>query len=103
MTNIIKDFMKIYELQDAGEYFTNITVLMSAINKEFPKWLQISLKDKLLHMGYSKRLIDELAEAVVLVNYGQDTDVQSFVGFISLATTSDLWAVKGGNKRVEYY
>ncbi|XP_014479687.1 PREDICTED: prenylcysteine oxidase-like [Dinoponera quadriceps] len=99
--DIIGHFEKIYELQDAGKSFENITALMSAINEEFLNCLQTSLKDRLLHMGYSRRLIDELAEAVVVVNYGQDIDVQSFTGLVSLAGTgADLWSVKGGNKRV---
>ncbi|XP_032672865.1 prenylcysteine oxidase-like isoform X2 [Odontomachus brunneus] len=101
VNDVITNFEKIYELQDAGKYFANITALISAVNEEFPKWLQIPMKDHLLHMGYTDRLIDELAEAIVVVNYGQDTDIQSFVGLVSLAAVgSELWAVKGGNKEV---
>lgn len=102
LNDIIGEFEKIYELQDAGESFANITALISAVNEEFPKWLQMSMKDRLLQMGYTKRLIDELAEATVVVNYGQDTDIQSFVGLVSLAGAgTELWSVKGGNKEVK--
>lgn len=101
---MVRNFEKIYELQDAGKYFANITTLISAVNEEFSEWLQVSTKDHLLRMGYTERLIDELAEAVNVVNYGQDTDIQSFVGLVSLAAASpDLWAVKDGNKRVRCY
>jgi len=71
------------------------------MNEEFPRLLQVSLKDYLLQKGFTERLIDEVVEATTVVNYGQDVDIQSFVGLISLAGAGvDMWSVKGGNKRV---
>lgn len=101
---MIKDFGKIYDLQDDGKSFVNVTELLSAMNEEFPRLLQVSMKDYLLQKGFTDRLIDEVVEATTVVNYGQDVDIQSFVGLISLAGAGvDLWSVKGGNKRVIYY
>lgn len=100
---MIEDFIKIYDLQDAGRSFANVTALLSAINKDFPKLLQISMKDYLLHMGFTEKLINELVQAAIVVNYGQEIDIQSFVGFVSIAANDGLWSVKGGNKRVIYY
>lgn len=97
---MIEDFTKIYDLQDAGQSFANVTTLLSAMNKDFPKLLQISTKKYLLHMGFSEKLINELVQAAIVVNYGQEVDIQSFVGSISLAANGDLWSVKGGNKKV---
>ncbi|CAL1682199.1 unnamed protein product [Lasius platythorax] len=99
--DIVKDFGKIYDLQDDGKSFVNVTELLSAMNEEFPRLLQVSLKDYLLQKGFTERLINEVVEATTVVNYGQDVDIQSFVGLISLAGAGvDLWSVKGGNKRV---
>lgn len=99
----MKDFTSIYDLQDAGKSFRNVTSLLAAMNPEFPKLLQISMKDHLLNMGYSEKLINELVKAPLVVNYGQDIDVHSFVGCVALAgASSNLWSVKGGNKKVSF-
>ncbi|CAL7951839.1 unnamed protein product [Xylocopa violacea] len=101
VTSVINDFEKIYHLQDAGESFTNITSLLLAMNTKFPKLLQKSIKDYLENLGYSEKLINEIVEATVVVDYGQDVNVQSFVGLVSLAAAGfNLWSVKGGNKKV---
>lgn len=71
------------------------------MNKEFPSLLQLSIKDHLLHMGFTERLINELVQATAVVNYGQDVNIESFVGLISIAgADANLWSVKGGNKAV---
>lgn len=100
--DMLEDFGKIYDLQDDGESFVNVTALLSAMNKEFPGSLQLSTKDYLLRMGFTERLIDEVVQATTVVNYGQDVNIiQSFVGLISIAGAgADLWSVKGGNKGV---
>lgn len=98
---MIEDFTEIYSLQDRGQYFVNVTELLSAMNTDFPKLLKISMKETLLHLGYSEKLINELAQVATIVNYGQEVDkIQSFIGFTSLAAKGDLWSVKGGNKKV---
>lgn len=75
------------------------------MNKDFPKLLKISLKDQLLRNGFTQRLIDELAQAATVINYGQETTVmQSFVGLVALAgIDGNLWSIKGGNKQVMYH
>lgn len=101
ISSILSKFEKIYHLQDAGYSFANISSFMLAMNAEFPKALQISIKNELLNLGYSEKLIDEIVKTTVVVDYGQDTNVHSFVGFVSLAGAgSNLWSVKGGNKKV---
>lgn len=99
--SVISDFGKIYDLQDAGISFANVTGLLTALNGDFPNLLQTPIKKHLLSLGYREPLIDDLVKATLVVNYGQDTDVQSFVGCVSLAGAGyDLWSVKGGNKKV---
>ena len=101
VSSVLKDFTSIYDLQDAGKSFRNVTSLLAAMNPEFPKLLQISMKDHLSNMGYSEKLISELVKAPIVANYGQDIDVHSFVGCVALAgASSNLWSVKGGNKQV---
>lgn len=79
-----------------------MTALLSAMNKEFPRLLQTSIRDYLLHLGFTERLIDELVQSTITVNYGQDVNIHSFVGFVSLAGAGvELWSVKGGNKKVK--
>lgn len=79
----------------------NISSLLLSVNIGFSKLLKKSIKNELLDLGYSERLIDELVKTILVVNYGQDTSIHSFVGFVSLAGAgSNLWSVKGGNKKV---
>lgn len=81
--------------------FENVTSLLAAMNSEFPDYLIESIKNNLLNKGISEKLIDELVQATLVVNYGQETNVHSFVGYVSLAGAgANLWSVKGGNKLV---
>lgn len=98
---IMTDFEKIYDLQDAGKSFANVTALLAAMNENFPKMLQKSMETYFLEKEYDERFIEEFMKTTVVVNYGQGTDIHSFVGSVSLATIgSDLWSVKGGNNQV---
>lgn len=104
VTSIINNFEKIYRLQDDGEVFTNISSLLLSMNPGFPKLLEKSIKSEILDLGYSEKLINELVKTTLVVNYGQDTNVHSFVGFVSLAGAGfNLWSVKGGNKKVVFF
>lgn len=99
----IKKFVKIYDLQDAGRFYANVTAMLSAMDEEFPKLLQTNMKEHFMQKGFTERLIDEMAEAAVVTNYGQDTNIQSFVGAVSLAGIGcNLWSIKNGNKEVYY-
>ncbi|XP_012271016.1 prenylcysteine oxidase [Orussus abietinus] len=101
VNSVLENFENIYELQDHGKAFENVTGLMFAINKDFPEMLQVSTKQYLLNLGFSSKLIDELVETTIVVNYGQNTDIHGFVGCVSVAGAgANLWAVKGGNKEI---
>lgn len=98
---VLDNFEKIYNLQDNEVAFENVTSLLAAMNDDFPEYLTESIKNHLLNKGFSTKLIDELVQATLVVNYGQETNIHSFVGFVSLAGAgADLWSVKGGNKLV---
>lgn len=101
INGMLSDFVKIYDLQDAGQSFANVTALLSAMNKDFPKLLHTPMREHMLQNGFTKRLINELVQVATVVDYGQDVDIQSFVASVSLAGTSGgLWSIKGGNKGV---
>ncbi|XP_046615254.1 prenylcysteine oxidase-like isoform X1 [Neodiprion virginianus] len=101
VNTILDSFENIYRYQDEGVAYDNVHDLISAMSPEFPKLLQISTAEYLHSLGFSKEIINELVEATLVVNYGQNTDVHSFVGCVSVAGAgADLWSVKGGNKEV---
>ncbi|XP_033222178.1 prenylcysteine oxidase 1-like isoform X2 [Belonocnema kinseyi] len=98
---ILDNFDKIYDFHESGVAFENVSSLLYALNHDFPGLLNISLKDHLHNLEFSTLSIDELAEATLVVNYNQETNVHSFVGLVSIAGAgSDLWSIKGGNKKV---
>lgn len=81
--------------------YENVLDIISSMSPDFPKLLELSTSEYLQSLGYSKSIINEIVEATLVVNYGQNTDVQSFVGCVSVAGAgAGLWAVKGGNKEV---
>lgn len=101
VNSILDSFENIYHQQDNGMAYENVIDLLSAMNPEFPKLLQISTAEYLQSQGFSEDIIKELVEATLVVNYGQNTDVHSFVGCVSIAGAgAGLWSVKGGNKEV---
>ncbi|XP_066597597.1 prenylcysteine oxidase 1-like [Prorops nasuta] len=101
VNSILADFEKIYDLQDKGIPFLNTTSLLSAMNKDFIRLMQLPIKDHLLSLDYGEKLINELVQAIMVVNYGQETNIHSFVGAVAIAgADTGLWSVKGGNKKV---
>lgn len=100
-TELMNDFLKIYEIQKNGHAYTSVTDLLSSMNPKFVKLLSSSIKEVMKKDGFSDRFIDELVMAAMRTNYGQTTDIPAFVGAVSLAGVEDgLWSVKGGNKKV---
>ena len=64
---------------------------------------QRSTSEELItNLGWSEKLVDELITGAIRMNYGQDTAVNSFTSFISLAGMQDgyLWSVVGGNWQI---
>uniref|UniRef100_A0ABD2WI66 Prenylcysteine lyase domain-containing protein n=1 Tax=Trichogramma kaykai TaxID=54128 RepID=A0ABD2WI66_9HYME len=95
------DFERIYDFQNKGIGFDNVTALVQAMNPDFINLLQTPMEKHLTNLGYSSKLIKELVEATLVVNYGQDIDVHSFVASVSIAGAGfDLWSVKGAVKKV---
>lgn len=71
---------RIYNFQDDGYAFSNVADLLSAMDPSFNLMLERSLEAGLKHAGVSNLFIEELANAIMRVNYGQSPDAHQFVG-----------------------
>lgn len=71
---------RIYQLQDEGFVFSSISDLLSAMDPSFTDMLEHSLEESLKQQGISELFIQELATAVMRVNYGQSAEAHQFVG-----------------------
>lgn len=102
VTKVLEQFERIYELQEKGQAFETVADLLAAMNPSFLNLTRTEYKTLLGDdFGFSQRFINEIAQAVTLVNYGQTVSVHSFVGLVSFAGSgSQLWSVEGGNKLI---
>lgn len=98
ISDIVGKFERIYGLQKSGFAFPSVNDLLAGTDLELAEALHITIKEALRHDGFSKLLIDELATAATVVNYGQTTDIHKFVGSVALAGAgAGLFAIEGGN------
>ncbi|TGZ55281.1 hypothetical protein CRM22_010452 [Opisthorchis felineus] len=100
--SIIREFSKIYSLQDRGHCFTTTARLFEALKPEFlemTKWTYGDWLNKKFRV--SETFKEEIAYGLVSNNYCQNLSVHAFVGFITMATIiSKLFSVKEGNEQV---
>ncbi|XP_051126941.1 farnesylcysteine lyase isoform X3 [Andrographis paniculata] len=68
------------------------------------KWAELynlttmTLGEKLVEVGLSRLLIEELVTVITRINYGQSMNISGLAGAVSMAGSGgDLWAVEGGN------
>lgn len=98
---ILKWYAKIYDAQLSGKAFATVHSMFHSLSPLFDDLMTSSIGDYLKQLGFSTLFIKELARIAMRTNYGQDVDIQGFVGAVSLAgTQGDLWSVEGGNYRV---
>ena len=71
---------RIYKLQDEGTTFNNISELLWAMDPSFVDMLEHSLDSGLKEEGIADLFIQELAMAIMRVNYGQSVEAHQFVG-----------------------
>lgn len=101
LNSMLKDFVKIYKLQDNGFTFTNLEQFLTKLGPRLYQGSQTSLRESMVKQGFSRNIIDHLANIACLANYCQSNEIDGFVGLVSLAgTDGDLWAVKNGNYQV---
>lgn len=95
----LAQFKIIYTLQANRISFDTPTDMFERIG--LGSYLNQTIRDKLLDYDIPELIIDEIVAGVMRNNYGQDTNVNAFVGLVSMAGNSDeLWAVKGGNQKL---
>ncbi|XP_034367621.1 prenylcysteine oxidase 1 isoform X1 [Arvicanthis niloticus] len=100
--DLLDKFMRIYRYQSHDYAFSSVEKLMHAIGgDDYVKLLNQTLRDNLRKAGFSETFLNEMIAPVMKVNFGQSTDLNAFVGAVSMtAADSNLWAVEGGNKIV---
>lgn len=68
-------------MQSDNQSFDSTHDLLTAMDPSFVNYLNISIKDAYLnHEEFSECLINELVQASLRVNYGQNINVHEFVG-----------------------
>ncbi|PSN33871.1 Prenylcysteine oxidase, partial [Blattella germanica] len=101
--DMLKNFERIYSLQDKGVTFTSVRDMLDAMNPNFIEDMVSTTKEGFLEEGFSEKLIDELISATLTANYGQSTNVHKFVGSVSVAgAEGGLWSVNQGNSMVPH-
>lgn len=100
--DIFDKFMRIYRYQSHDYAFSSVENLLHSLGgDDFLGLFNQTLLETLQKAGFSEKFLDEMVAPINRVNYGQGTDLNGFVGAVSLACTdSGLWAVEGGNKLV---
>ncbi|KAL8174086.1 UNVERIFIED_CONTAM: Prenylcysteine oxidase [Gekko kuhli] len=99
---ILDKFMRIYRYQTYDYAFSSSESLLHALGgAEFLQMLNQTIDESMQKSGFSHKFINEIVTSVMRVNYGQSTNINGFVGAVSLAgVDSGLWSVEGGNKLV---
>ena len=111
VSNLLTNFATIYEKLDSGRGFRTVEELLRAmspvsksgdLSSEMIDLTKVTLRDKLLDIGVSEIMVDEIVTVASRVNYGQmPAELHAFVGSVGLAGIDGaLWAVHGGNKEV---
>lgn len=104
INSMLRHFSQIYVYQKRGVSFRNVRQLLSAMSYKFPDMLQKHFYEHLKNMSMSDVTIDELVQAISLVNYGQPVrQLHAFVGAVSSAGADfagTLWSIDGGNEQL---
>ncbi|KAB0338487.1 hypothetical protein FD754_024542 [Muntiacus muntjak] len=92
----------IYRYQSHDYAFSSVEKLLHSLGgDDYLGLFNRSLLETLQKAGFSEKFLDEIITPVMRVNYGQTTNINGFVGAVSMSCTDPgLWAVKGGNKLV---
>ncbi|XP_046364893.2 prenylcysteine oxidase-like isoform X1 [Haliotis rufescens] len=99
--SLLKNFTRIYKLQNEGIAFTTVEDMLQVMDPEFVRYTHTTIMDVMKEQGFSDIFIKEMVHAIMRNNYGQSVAIPAFVGAVSMAGAQPgLWAVKGGNKQV---
>jgi len=99
--DLVKLYEKIYAAQKGGRAFETVYDMFHFLSSDFDGMMSSTIGDYMKHLGHGERFMKEWARVAMRINYGQDLDIQGFVGAISLAgVQGQLWSVEGGNHLV---
>nr|XP_020038743.1 prenylcysteine oxidase 1 [Castor canadensis] len=100
--DILDKFMRIYRYQSHDYAFSSVEKLLHAVGgDDYIALLNQTLHENLQKAGFSEKFLNEMIAPIMRVNFGQSTDLNAFVGAVSMTgADSNLWAVEGGNKVV---
>ncbi|XP_060043146.1 prenylcysteine oxidase 1 [Erinaceus europaeus] len=100
--DVLDKFMRIYRYQSHDYAFSSVEKLLHSLGgDDFLRMLNQTLLETLQKAGFSEKFLHEVVAPIMRVNYGQSTNINGFVGAVSMsAVDSGLWAVEGGNKLV---
>ncbi|XP_059114125.1 prenylcysteine oxidase 1 [Peromyscus eremicus] len=100
--DLLDKFMRIYRYQSHDYAFSSVEKLLLAVGgDDYVRLLNQTLHENLQKAGFSETFINEMIAPIMRVNFGQSTNLNAFVGAVSMtAADSNLWAVEGGNKVV---
>ncbi|KAL3844803.1 hypothetical protein ACJIZ3_002206 [Penstemon smallii] len=92
----VNNFLRYYEDFESRPVFESV--------EEMLRWAGLfnlttqTLGEKLVEVGLSPLLIQELSTVITRINYGQSVNISGLAGAVSLAGSGGgLWAVEGGN------
>lgn len=92
----VNKFLRYYEGFESRPVFESVEGML--------KWAGLynlttmTLGEKLVEVGLSPILIQELATVITRINYGQSMNISGLAGAVSLAGSGGgLWSVEGGN------
>lgn len=101
---VLKKFENIYTIQVEGRSFADVEDMLRAMGGEdLYSLTQVSANDHMIrNLHWNRRLVDELIQCIVRVNYGQGTTVNAFTAYVALAGMENgkLWSVVGGNWQI---
>jgi len=97
----IGNFLNIYEIQNDGKSYSSVRELLKGItpDEKFYNSTQKTACEMLINnKGISEELTNVLVNGALLVNYGQDCNLNGFAGAVGISGfESGTWAVNGGN------
>lgn len=104
VNSMLHHFSRIYVYQKKGTAFKELKQMLAAMSYKFPDLLHHSFYENLRNMSFSDVTINELVQAISMVNYGQPVrGLHAFVGAVSSAGadfSGSLWSIDGGNERL---
>lgn len=71
---------RIYKLQDTSKYYDTVEEMLKAMSPNLYNLTRSNFRAFLIDQGFKEILIDEMVQAITLVNYGQTADMHSLVG-----------------------